>query len=132
MRECNFFAADIEDCGTNDVEIRDFGRIERQIIESIEFHYRGMREAEICSVRIRQSDDYIRTLKIFLFVGNGRRFLSFCSGRIHLFTHDQSTEAYLATKPTWFTEWLKLRKITQGEGEKAIYFVFLLLFFGML
>jgi hypothetical protein len=36
MRECNFFVVDIEDCGTNDVEICDFGRIERQIIESIE------------------------------------------------------------------------------------------------
>jgi hypothetical protein len=40
--------------------------------------------------------------------------------------------AYLGTKPTWFTKWLRYKKTTPEERGKAGCFVLLLLFFGML
>jgi hypothetical protein len=43
-----------------------------------------------------------------------------------------AAKLYLSKKPTWFTKWFKYKKITQEERGPSEYFVFCLLFFGML
>ena len=92
MRECDFCVFGVEDSGADNVEIHDLRRVEGHKFQSTEFHYRGMGETEICRVRVQESDDYIRTLKIFSFGGYGRPFTSFCRRRVRLFIHQRNVD----------------------------------------